>query len=296
MAGNGNADQVANSIISEALKNAGVPAREINLTPEPPVVPVVKTVEPVNERKTKLDGSLKGQVKGELMEEQEPDKDDVTDPDKVPPTEPKPAEQHSKEDIAALIDQASVKFQSIMDRKIFALNTQTQQIASALNQFFESQDNASFNGLPPEEQVLQRIKRLEEGGQRPKIQLQQPVAVNPVAQSTYQLFANLVDSVGLKIDDKRIDWSPELPASEMQTINNRFAASLKKALVEDQTKIITELKNSGEKEIGKIRKKSGVDRLSTSGAGGAGLPNVDGMTPFQKLEYASAQEAQANKT
>ena len=55
--------------------------------------------------------------------------------------------------------------------------------------------------------------------------------------------------------------------------------------MEDQTKVIQDLKNNGDKIISKVRKKAGVDQVSTKGPGGAGLPDIDKMTPMQKIEY-----------
>lgn len=283
-------DKVAesvNSVVAEALKNVGVAPRDINLPPAPE-----PGSEPDTQGKAKLDGSLKGQTKGEALEDQE----EETPPEDTKPSKTEPGETEgeplAKADIVALIDQAGSKFQSIMDRKINQLNAQMQQTVNALNQFFQTQDSASLAGLPPEEQVLRRLESLEKGGQQPKIQIQQPIEQQPV--QFVQYLTNLVDAVGLKIDDKRIDWAPD--ENNPQTGFNRFTASIKKALVEDQTKTIQDLKSNGDKELQKVRKKIGVDKVSTTGAGGAGLPNLDKMTPFQKLEYGFEEAKVANQT
>ena len=282
-------ESVANSVIAEALKNIGVPDREIKaetLTPKPNETAPA----PLQKR---LDGQMKGQIKGQLPDEadneQEPTEEEKAAEDTNEQTK---TETLSKAEIAQLVEQASRNFQSIMDRKISALNLQMNQTVNALNQFFQTQDSASLAGLPQEEQVMKRLERLEKGGNMPQIQLQQPVQEQ--SSQFIQYLANVVDAVGLRIDDKRIDWAADV--SDPQLGYTRFTASLKKALVEDQTKAIQEIKNNGDKEISKIRKKTGVDKVSTAGASGAGLPDVGKMTPFEKLTYAFQQEEVAKKT
>jgi hypothetical protein len=280
---------MANSVIAEALRNTGVPDREIKaeeLTPKP----VEKEPTPSQKR---LDGQLKGQVKGQLPDEAEtpaPTEEEKLVAEDV--NSKTNSQTVSKEDIAALVEQASRNFQSIMDRKISQLNTQMQGTINALNQFFESQDNANLAGLPQDEQVMKRIERLEKGGQMPRIQMQQPIEQQSV--NYVQNLLGFVEAVGLKPDDKRIDWAPDV--SDPQIGFKRFSGSLKKALVEDQTRAIQDLKDNGDKEISKLRKKTGVDKVSTLGASGAGLPDVNKMTPFEKLTYAFQQEEVAKKT
>jgi len=278
------AAQSANTIIAEALAKAGVPQQNIQLPSE------VETGESTSKGgKPNLDGTLKGQVRGQLPE-----------PPLVPPvvtpipSEVKSGEQPepplSKAEIEAAINQASSKFQSIMDTRINRLQLQMQGTVNALNQFFQSQEDSSISGLPADEQVLKRLERLEKPGQ-PRIQIQQPIEQQPV--QFYQQLANFVDAVGLKIDDKRIDWAPDV--TDPQTGFNRFLASIKKSLVEDQTKVIRELKNDGDKEFQKIRKKAGIDKVSTSGPSGTGLPDVDKMTPFEKIKYGIQVNEELNQ-
>ena len=281
-------ESVANSIVAEALKNIGVPDREIKteeLTPKP----ADSTFVPGQKR---LDGQMKGQIKGQLPDEAEQESAEEEATTEERQAEQEKAQVTSKEEIAQLVEQASRNFQSIMDRKINALNLQMNQTVNALNQFFQSQETASLNGLPQEEQVMKRLERLEKGGQMPRIQIQQPIEQQPV--NYVQYLANIVDAVGLRVDDKRIDWAPDV--ADPQTGFNRFTTSLKRALVEDQTKAIQEIKNNGDREISKVRKKTGVDKVSTVGASGAGLPDINKMTPFEKLTYAFQQEEVARKT
>ena len=265
----------ANAIIAQALENAGVPPRNIEIPPEPkPGEPVTGVGVP------NLDGSPKGQVVGEELE---PEEDETPE---AKPSEPKPGEPTvpplGKADIEAAITEASSKFQSIMDRKINNLQVQMQQTIGALNQFFQSQEDSGISGLPENEQVMKRLERLEKPAQ-PKIQIQPGQPIEQQSTQFYQQLANFVDTVGLKIDDKRIDWAPDV--DDPKTGFNRFLASIKAALVADQTKAIQDLKNTGDKELQKIRKKTGVDKVSTSGPGGTGIPNIDKMTPMEKIEY-----------
>uniref|UniRef100_A0A6H1Z812 Uncharacterized protein n=1 Tax=viral metagenome TaxID=1070528 RepID=A0A6H1Z812_9ZZZZ len=281
------ANSSANSIIAEALQKAGVPPRNIELTPE------VAKVEPTSKTNQlpSLDGLPKGQVMGE---EQEPEETAVSEPEPSKAEsgkEPEP-QQLSKAEIDGLINQASSKFQSIMDTKINRLQAQMQGTVNALNQFFQAQEDSSLAGLPENEQITRRLERLEKGGAKPRIEIQQPIEQQPAP--FYQYLANFVDATGLRIDDNRIDWAKD--TNDPQVGFNRFLGSIKKALVEDQTKAIQELKNNGDREIQKIRKKTGVDKVSVTGPSGQGLPDIDKLTPFQKLEYAFAQQEIANKT
>ncbi len=260
--------QSANAIIAKALQEAGVPPREIMLPSES------EQSEPV----ANPDGSLKGQVKGELeVEEPKP----VAKSPELEPAE-SVVQPFGKADIEAAINQASSKFQSMMDGKINQLQYQMQQTVGALNQFFQAQEDTGIAGLPVEEQTQRRLDRLEKGEQ-PKIQIntQQPVDQQPA--QFIQRLADFVDAVGLKIDDKRIDWAPD--TNDPQVGFNRFLVSIKASLVEDQTKVIKELKDNGGKVLTNLRKKIGVDKVSTTGPGGAGLPDIEKMTPMQKIEY-----------
>lgn len=278
------AEVSANTIIAEALANAGVPSQNIEVTPEPKTETEGKAVPP-------LDGGLKGQVKGAGLEvEDEPKPSETVEPK---PAEAKPEpELLSKADTIAAINEASAQFQSMIDGKINQLQFQMKQTVGALNQFFQSQEDTSISSLPAEEQVQARLKRLENPAQ-PKIEIQaaQPIA----AQETqyYQQLTNFVDAVGLKIDDKRIDWAPDV--TDPTTGYKRFFSSIKKALVEDQTKVIQELKNNGDKVLTKIRKKVGVDKVSTSGPSGAGLPDISKLSAMEKIELGYAQAEQLSQ-
>ncbi len=277
-----------NALIVDALIAAGVPSRNIEVSAE--------TVlgEPASkEGRTNLDGSPKGQVK-QAQEPEIPEAPVIpvnTEPSKSESAK-KPEQPLSKAEIEAALNQATSKFQSIMDRKINQLDAQMKSTINALNQFFQAQETTDISSLPENEQVLKRLERLEKGGQMPRIQIQQPIEQQPT--QFYQQLVSFVDTVGLHVDDKRIDWAPDV--SDPQVGFNRFLSSIKKALTEDQTKVIQELKNNGDREIQKLRKQTGVDKVSTHGAGGAGLPDLNKMTPFQKIEYALRQQEIAAKT
>ena len=264
--------QSANSIIAQALENAGVPPRDID-------VPLEPELGKPGEGTPSLDGQPKGQVKGELEIEEEPIEPEAK------PSEPKPSEPIvpplSKVEIEAAITESSSKLQSMMDRKLNQINFQMQQTVSALNQFFQAQEDSGIAGLTPEEQTNKRLERLEKGGQS-KIQISaQPIEQQPA--QFYQQCVNFVDTIGLKVDDKRIDWAPD--TGDPKVGFNRFLVSIKAALTEDQTKLVQELKDNGSKEITKLRKKTGVDKVSISGPSGPGLLDVSTMSPMQKIEY-----------
>jgi len=276
----GEANQSANSIIAQALRAAGVREQNIELPPDE------GKLEPQNPYV--LEGAPKGEVIGEPGDSSnvEPE-DESTEPEPSKPKSEKPSSEKplSKAEIEASINQATARFQSIMDKKLNLIQNQVTGVVTGLNKFFENQETVSLLGLPAEEQVLRRLERLEPGGKASKIEI--PSIAEPAqpdqTQMMYQFLANLVDAVGLRIDDKRLDWSEP----------TKFITTLKSSLAEDYTKAINELKNNGNKELQKIRKKTGVDKVSQSGPGGAGLPDIDKMTPMEKLEYGFKQAEEA---
>lgn len=273
------AETTANSVIAQALENAGVRPANIEL---PSGTETEQAATP------SLDGSPKGQTRGQELEVE----DDSTPATKTP-SEPTPDESTeqplTKAEIQSAITEASSKFQSIMDKKINALNAQMQGTITALNQFFQAQENPDISGLSPEDQIQKRLDRLEKPT-TPKIQIQsQPISEQPA--QFYQQLVGFVDAVGLKVDDKRIDWAPD--TDNAQTGFNRFLVSIKAAIVEDQTKVIQELKKNGDKVLTKVRRKTGVDEVSTTGPSGAGLPDTSKMTAIEKIQYGFDQQEEA---
>jgi len=273
-------EKSANDLIAQALVNAGVPPRNIEL---PPVVEAEPATVP------SPDGLPKGEVKGESPEEKAVREAAETAAQAAAlagkPAEPKPGEKGEqplgKAEIEAAITEASSKFQGIMDRKINQITYQMRQTVDALNQFFQTQEDASLSGLSGEELVQKRLDRLEKPG-GPKIQIKPDQPVDQQAAQFYQYLANFVAAVGLRIDDKRIDWAPDV--DDPKAGFNRFLVSVKTALVADQTKVIKELKDAGDAELTKLRKKTGVDKVSITGPGGSGIPDLDKLSAAQKIE------------
>lgn len=274
----------ANAIIAQALQDAGVPPADISV---PPVTKQGSPVEgtPVPSPYEELKGETKGQPGTEPVAPAKAPESAKPVPDVAVVTP-----QLSKDEIVTAIAEATSKIQSITDKKINAIQYQMTQTINGLNQFFQSQEETSLAGASPEEQTLKRLDRLEKGS-TPKIQINPNVPVDQGAQF-YQQLVNFVDAVGLKPDDKRIDWAPD--AQDGQTGFNRFLTSIKSSLLADQTKVIKELRDNGQNELLKLRKKTGVDVVSTTPPGGQGLPDIDKMTSMQKLEYGVQQRDNQN--
>jgi len=268
------------AIVAQALKEAGVPSRNI-----PPVAEKA-TLPPV----PRVDGKLKGATKGadNLVEPPEEQAHEETSPSEVAPPEPTDKEQLlSKKDIESILDMATRKFQSIVDSRTARLNSQVQ---ATLNQFVQGQNEAYISTLPEEEQLKLRNQQLQDRVDKLEQTGLQPAA--PIAQQSVpfiQYLANIVDAVGLRIDDKRIDWAPS--ETTMEAGMSKFISSVKKALGEDRKTEAEKLKNEHEQSIKKLRKTLGVDRVASSSPGGAGSPNLEKMTPVEKMEYAYRQNA-----
>ncbi len=282
------------SIIAEALKSAGVPESDITIPPE------IVQGEPA-QGVPNLDGTPKGQTKGETPLEKLENEEPVDETPK--PSEPKsgesPEQPLSKSDIETIITQATSKLQSLVDRKISGITTSMQQTNAALNQFFQTQEDSAIAGLPENEQLARRLERLEKGGTQAKIQVEttqpQPDAV---AQQLYQYLIDMTDIAGLKKEDKRLDWAGDLAVGQTTEIVSRFKTSVKSALAEDQEKSIKDLKSDSDKVIAGVRKKTGVDKVSTSGPSGNGLPDLSKLTPMQKIELGikiQEEQTQINK-
>ena len=267
-------EQALNSIVEQALKGAGVNPQDIHLpTGEAPKVP-------------SLDGKPKGEVKGSPLEVEEETSgmEEEKEPEAEKTEEAEKPEPPTKAEFEAIINAATAKFQSIMDRRISQVQTQLSQTIQALNQYFQTQDDATFAGLPADEQILRRLERLEKG--RADVKLNESVSQQPAQFVRY--LVGIVDSVGLKVDDNRIDWAPDTNDPEVGM--SRFLTSIKKALTNDQTAALKQIKATGEKEILKLRKQMGIDKVSTKGPSGAGLPDISKLTPFEKIQLGFEQD------
>lgn len=284
----GELNQTPDAIIAQALANAGVPAQNIDISP------VVEESAPSG--LPTLDGQPKPASKGELPVEAVAEAEAT--PAVVLPTPGEPTEQPlSKSDIEAAVAKASSSIQGLMDRKINQLQYQMTQTIGALNQFFQTQEDTSMAGLSGEDQVAKRLERLEQGGAKSKIQIatQPELTAQQQVTLTYQRLADIVVAVGIKMDDKRIDWAPDVSVDNFEAGFTRFKASLTKAVTEDQTNLIKKLKEDGGKEITKLRKKVGVDKVAIGGPGGPGLADVSKMTPMQKIEYGFKQQEELSQ-
>lgn len=271
-----------NAIIAQALEKAGVPEQNINI-PAAEAAPVVP--QPIGQNGLPLPPTM-GQQEP-VIEGAQPPK--VETPG-APPVEPiVPA--LSKADIETAITKATGNLQSLLDRKINAINTQMTNTIGALNQFFAAQEETSITGLPADEQVTRRLDRLEKPA-APKIHIAQPAPEQPGQDPTAQL-KEILAATGIAETDKRIDWAPE--ATTFQAGFTRFMASVKLMLLEDQTTAIQELKKNGTKEIAKLRKKTGVDEVSTSGPAGAGVGDTSKLTAMQKIELGYQQQEAAKQ-
>ncbi len=280
------ASNSANAIIAQALQNAGVPERNIEVPSE-----VVVESAPI----PNPEGGPKGQVMGEEKVEKPTETKLPESPETVP--DETAGQPLGKAEIGALIDQASSKFQGIMDKKINQLNFQMQQTIGALNQFFQAQETPDISGLPESEQIAKRLERLEKPSQ-PRIQIQSAPASDAAVQQLYQYLVDMADVAGLTPDDKRLDWGKDLAVTSAPDIIQRFKVSVKAALLGDQTKAIQELKDNGSKAITKLRKQTGADKVPAGGPSGSGLPDLSKMTAMQKIEYGfqiQEQLSQANQ-
>jgi hypothetical protein len=271
-------DPIANDIVAQALKEAGVPARNIELPADKgdgnkPLAPTT--------------GEPKGDAQGaDLETQQRATPQAVSSKPESTETEGKPL---TMADIEKALDGATRKFQSITDKRIAQLQNQFQSVSNSLNTMVQSKEDAELASLPEDEQLKRRVEKLEKGG-RPPTPIPAPAAEQVTA--VYQRLADMVDLAGLKIDDPRIDWAPDVPAGDFATGYARFKTSIKAALAEDTKKAIEGVKTEGNKELTKLRKQLGVDKVSTSGTSGKGTPDIDKLTPAEKIKLGFELERQ----
>ncbi len=274
-----NENTTADSIVSQALKDAGVPEANINLTPTPSqTVAADKAVVP------RLDGELKGPTKDtefsaeidKIFAAKEP-----VGPDGKPPegADGDKVVALGKEEMSQMLTETLGKFQSLVDRKINQLQQQQTATVNALNSLISTQEQAVLEGLPEDVQLKRRLEKLEKG------EGSQVVTTQPVSQQLpqfYNYLVSFVTAVGLDPADKRIDWAPD--EDDPNTGLNKFLTSIKNAVSEDKQKEIGDLKAEATKAVTKLAKRLGVDKIPTSPPSGDGLPDMSKLSPMEKIE------------
>lgn len=267
------AEVAVNELVAQALKEAGVPERSIELPPE---TQTKDGLPPINT-------TPKAVVGEELEDEKTPSTE--SSKSKSPESESKPL---TKADLEALLEQSSRKFQSITDKSIARMQQQVQAVSNTLSSFVQSKEDAEFNSLPEDEQLKRRLERLEKGKQ---VNPAQPISQQPVQFIDH--LVKFVDVVGLKVDDSRIDWGKD--ETDFNAGYQKFLTSVKAALMEDTKKAIEGVRLENSKELTKLRKKLGIDKVSVSGSSGKGTPNVDALTPGEKIKYGFELERQQSQ-
>ena len=247
-------DTETQAIVEKALREAGVPPENINLTPDEVTPPIAFPPRPgVVYQPPKAEEGVEG-------------KKEIT-PTKVEEPTEKPL---TKAEIVQMLDEHSRRFQSITDRRVAQLQG---QLGTALHQLQQAQEARALEGMPIEDQLKVRLDRLEK-------QFGQPAPQQPVI--SYEDVVGYVQSFGLKQDDPRLDWAAE--EANPNAGLKRLQTSIAKAVKEDNEKAVKASKNEAQKAIAKLRKDLGVDKVSTSGASGAGMPNLDKLSPLEMID------------
>jgi hypothetical protein len=270
-----------NAIVAEALKNAGV--THIDLPAES---------ELGDQKLPNPDGTPKGDSKGNELDNKT--KENVTPAKPVTPAQNPvaPRDSGNKDELAKLIAESQSKIQQMVDKKMNALTSTVNQVVDALQKSLQAQEEAKLSGLPPEEQRIRRIELRLEQKEKEKVQSAQPIESQPVTYGTICLQA--IDAAGLSPDDKRLDWATE-DGVTLEVGLKRLFASVKKALVEDQTKAIQDLKNGANSELKKVRRKAGVDKIDNSNPSSDGILAIDKLSPIDKIRYHYDHAGETNQ-
>ena len=248
-------DTGTQAIVEKALREAGVPPENINLTPDEVTPPVAFPPRPgVVYQPPKAEEGVGGKKEATPTKVEEPTEKPLT-----------------KAEIVQILDEHSRRFQSITDRRVAQLQG---QLGTALQQLQQAQEARALEGMPIEDQLKVRLDRLEKQFGQPAPQ-QQPVI-------SYEDVVEYVQSLGLKPDDPRLDWAAE--EDNPNAGLKRLQTSIAKAVKEDNEKAVKASKDEAQKAIAKLRKDLGVDKVPTSGASGAGIPNLDKLSPMEKID------------
>ena len=243
------------AIVEKALREAGVPPENINLTPDEVTPPITFPPRPgVVYQPPKAEEGVEGKKEATPTKVEEPTEKPLT-----------------KAEIVQILDEHSRRFQSITDRRVAQLQG---QLGTALQQLQQAQEARALEGMPIEDQLKVRMDRMEKQFRQPAPQ-QQPVI-------SYEDVVEYVQSLGLKPDDPRLDWAAE--EANPNAGLKRLQTSIAKAVEEDNEKAVKASKNEAQKAIAKLRKDLGVDKVPTSGASGAGMPNLDKLSPLEKID------------
>ena len=247
-------DTETQAIVEKALREAGVPPENINLTPDEVTPPTAFPPRPgVVYQPPKAEEGVGGKKEATPAEVEEPTEKPLT-----------------KAEIVQILDEHSRRFQSITDRRVAQLQG---QLGTALQQLQQAQEARALENMSPEDQLKVRLDRLER-------QFGQPAPQQQLI--SYEDVVGYVQSFGLKQGDPRLDWAAE--EDNPNAGLKRLQTSIAKAVKEDNEKAVKASKDEAQKAIAKLRKDLGVDKVPTSGASGAGIPNLDKLSPMEKID------------
>ena len=248
-------DAETQTIVEKALREAGVPPENINLTPDEVTPPIAFPPRPgvVYQPPPKAEEGVGGKKEATPTKVEEPTEKPLT-----------------KAEIVQILDEHSRRIQSITDRRVAQLQG---QLGTALQQLQQAQEARALENMSPEDQLKVRLDRLEK-------QFGQPAPQQQLL--SYEDVVGYVQSFGLKQDDPRLDWAAE--EDNPNAGLKRLQTSIAKAVKEDNEKAVKASKDEAQKAIAKLRKDLGVDKVPTSGASGAGMPNLDKLSPLDKID------------
>ena len=250
-------DTGTQAIVEKALREAGVPPENINLTPDEVTPPITFPPRPgVVYQPPKAEEGVEGKKEATPTKVEEPTEKPLT-----------------RAEIVQILDEHSRRFQSITDRRVAQLQG---QLGTALQQLQQAQEARALEGMPIEDQLKVRLDRME----KQLGQFGQPAPQQQLL--SYEDVVGYVQSFGLKQDDPRLDWAAE--EDNPNAGLKRLQTSIAKAVKEDNEKAVKASKDEAQKAIAKLRKDLGVDKVPTSGASGAGIPNLDKLSPMEKIE------------
>lgn len=284
-------DPTVNSIVQAALAKAGVPSTNIGKDDNTGVSKVAQEGENAvlpNDRR--LDGKLKGSTKDtgltDESEELDPNAKPAKNESQSSPNKDKGDKEEktpSTKEILDAFDKGLSRIQSVYDRRMNQIQQSINGISTIVTSITQKQEESDIASLPADQQLLRRIERLEKGkapGQ-PQSNVNPQQSIDTQVPQFYQFLVNVADGLGIKIDDSRIDWAPD--AADFKTGMGRFMSSLKAIQSEEFRKQASDLKKEADTEIQKVKNKVGYNRVATSGASGAGRPNLSNVSPMQKI-------------
>lgn len=263
--------------VVEALQAAGVPTQ--NIEPAKLAEPV-ETPTPVPLRMPSANEQALADAATPKAPAAESASEEGTEGEES--TEGKAAPQYvTLEQLHQVMEAGFRRIQSSTDKAVSTATAKNQQqLQSILDQLEDAKEEQRIAALPPEEQILARVARLEKARKSPPVVPQTNEEATPQVGVPVTPLRDMLEvalgRLGIDPKDARIDWADKV--GDYQTGMQRWGSSIKKILDEQ-----------GQVAAQKAKAKSGHYKAGNSGASGSTSKEVDKLSPSEKIQLGLQQ-------